>query len=494
MQRSLRLLLIGCAILGLVSQQAIAQDRISKSRLREEQRIITAHNREARKDLDRAKVDLNGNRMRTAEIILNRTEVSLSKAGGLLDEHPVRIEKLRGLFITDRDRQKLRESFEKIDAVYLDIEREYYSMIDEIGGSTFRRARIELLKHIESFLPDLEEADPALAAEFTQLLAEYERAVEAGDEAGARAAFEKLVDLIDANKSTLDSIGASIGDTSKYREVTEINIDSMIQKLSPAYQAEVANLKGMIGSISDPLKQEEANQLLNDYVQALLAGDTAAAAKAKAKLEALLADAPPPAPAPAPTPAPTTAVPAPQLPAPTVPEPAPQPAAPFKTTPEGIQVLDPTTGKALYNGQTFREGENRLPQVEYTGGTGKRITKEYDVVVVIDSAAGKFDAYQENDKIWSLDIKEDPSQRRVDATLITVWELIDGTSAASGVTISGWKAVAPDGSTIRESSEKTFTVEFSSAGNYKILVFGTTAKGNPFEIGREYQVDDGLFF
>ena len=237
------------------------------------------------------------------------------------------------------------------------------------------------------------------------------------------------------------------------------------------------------------MKQEEAQKLLNDYVQAIIAGDMEAAAKAKEKLQQLMGDTPA-------VPVTTTTT---STPAPVPPVTAPTPVttttpSPFKTTSDGgIQIIG-ESGQPLYNGQSFREGENRLPQVEYTGGNGKRITKEYDVVVVIDSAAGKFDAYQENSKIWSLEIKEDPSKRRVDATVITAWQLFDGTSIASGLSISGWKAVAPNGSVLRESTDSVFTVEFAEAGVYKIIVTGTTAKGNPFEVGREYRVDDGLFF
>ena len=489
MQASLRLFIVVSAVLGLILP-ASAQDRITKSRLKEEQRIIAAHTREARKDLDRAKVDLNGGRMRTAEIVLDRTEVSLSKAGGLLEEHPVRIEKLRGLFVGEKDRVQLRASFDKLDNVYLDIEREYFTMIEELGGSTFRKARIELLKHIEGFLPDLEEVDPELAAKFSSLLEQYKRAVEAGDEEGARRIFEEMVDLVESSVETLDKIGAGIDDVLKFREVTAQNMDAMIAELSPAYQSEIQGMKAAIAGITDPMIQEQAKQLLNDYVQAILAGDMEAAAKAKAKLQELLGGTPPV------TTTTTTSVPTttPTVTTPTVTTPTVTTPSPFKTTSDGgIQIIG-ESGRPLYNGQSFREGENRLPQVEYTGGNGKRITKEYDVVVMIDSAAGKFDAYQENSKIWLLEIKEDPSKRRVDATVITAWQLFDGTAVASGLSISGWKAVAPSGTVLRESTGAVFTVEFAEAGVYKIIVTGTTSKGNPFEVGREYRVDDGLFF
>lgn len=464
-------------MLGFLASLANAQqdpvNRVSKGGLKEEQRIIAVHLREARKDLDRAKVDLNGNRNRTAEVVIARTEISISKAGGLLEEHPIRIERLKGLFVGETDREELREEFDKLDNTYLNLEREFYTMVDEIGGGATRRSRMEFLKLISSAIPALQESNPSLAKQFEALMSEYEGCLKAGDKECARAKLEELLALYESKKSEIAAETGKQVSTDNVISTEPSDWPAIISQLESGKQSEAQGLLSGVQSIADPDKRLEAEKLYGDYLHALQNGNTAKAAELKGKIEAL------------------TGVP--------ISAPAPPTVVESKKTPRvehkgGMITFIDAKGRPIYSAEANKitTGMNTIPQAEYAGEIGKRITKEFDILLNYDATSQSFTANQENLKIWSLEVTEDPSQRILDTTLITVFELHDGGSVGDDYAVESWVMQDDQGNTIREGSGQTFKVEFAEPGTYRILARGRTLRDNNFEIGREYPIAEGI--
>ena len=495
MNSSLRFLVSSLAVILLGLPSINAQERISKSKLREEQRIISVHVREARKDLDRAKLDLNGGRNKTAEIVLNRTEVSLSKAGGLLEEHPVRIEKLKGLFVGEKDRVELRGGFEKLDVAYLDLEREYYTMIDELGGGLFRKARLDFLKRLEGFLPDLEELNPELAAKLKEALEKFRRAAEIGDEAGMRAAMAEIMGIVNSERDFLESNGFAVGDTKAIEEVSADNYEEIVAEFAPDRQAFYDDLIAKAMQIKDPAEREKALELIRDMIYAERNGNMSELAKIQQEVSALVSSVgasstPPQTPVTTQVPVNTPPIQAPVTTPPVVTPPQDPPAV---KNPDGSYALPPSAtqlGKQ-FGLSSLQAGDN--PPIVVPGYSNNRLTKEVVIIINFDPSTNDVNVRQEDEKIWSLSVTEDASKRSFNTTLFTVWKLFDGQSVASGVKISGWKAVSSDGAIINTSSDAEFSVEFEKAGTYKIIVSGTTDRGSSFEIGRDYTVSEELF-
>lgn len=473
-------LLSALAVLTFVvaPQFASAQSttpRISHAGLKEEQRIIGVHIREARKDLDRAKVDLNGNRMRTAEVVIARTEVSLSKAGGLLEEHPVRIEKLKGIFIGEGTREELRKNYDKLDNEYNNIEREFYTMVEEVGGGASRRSRMEFLKLISSAIPELEESNKELAAEMEKLLSAYEACLKAGDNDCAREKLEQLRDLYESHKDEITSVTGKQVVTDNIIATQPQDWPKIIAALKPGDQQIAQNLMVIAQGIADPDKRLEAEKLYADYLYALQQGDAAKAAEIEKRIKELAGA--------------NVAV------STTTPAPAPASNEPPRVVVNAgkITFLD-AQGRPMFSADegTIVAGKNTLPQAEYAGGVNKRLTKEFDIIIDYNPTTKSFKADQANVKIWSLEVAEDSSQRLLDATLITAFELQDGGSVGSDYSVDSWVMTDENGNVLREGAGSTFRVEFSAAGTYRIFARGRTARGNSFEIGREYPIAEGI--
>ena len=460
--------------LAAQSQSQTSTPRISKGGLKEEQRIIGVHVREARKDLDRAKMDLNGNRMRTAEVVIARTEVSLSKAGGLLEEHPVRIEKLKGLFVGESDRVDLRKSYDKLDNEYSNLEREFYTMVDEIGGGASRRSRMDFLKLISSAIPDLQETNKELATEMESLLSAYEACLKAGDNDCAREKLEALRDLYEKNKDTITKVIGKQVKTDNILATEPKDWPKIISNLKSADQKSAQDLLTIVQNISNPDDRLEAEKLYGDYLYALQQGDTAKAAQLEKRIRELAGAAA--------TPANNASAPS-------------NAAAKSRVVQDGNKTtfLD-MQGRPIISvdSETIRDGKNTLPQAEYAGGLGKRITKEFDIIIDYDSGSQTFSVDQGNVKIWSLEVAEDPSQRVLESTLITSFELRDGGAVGDGYTVDSWVMTDENGNTLREGSGSNFRVEFSAPGTYRVYARGKTARGNSFEIGREYPITEGI--
>lgn len=463
---------LACAFANAQSQPD-AEPRISRNGLKEEQRIISVHLREARKDLDRAKVDLNGNRTRTAEVVISRTEVSISKAGGLLEEHPVRIEKLKGLFISDAHREELREVFNELDDEYLNLEREFYTMVDEIGGGASRRSRMEFLKLISSAISELTVSDPKLGKQLEALLAEYEACLKAGDNDCATQKLKELRELYESRKSQIAEATGKQVSTENIISSTPQDWPGLIDKLASGQQAEALALMQATQAISNPDKRHEAEKLYSDYLYALQQGDTAKAAELRARIQELTGGS---------------------LPSNQAAAPAPRDDAPRVEVNNGRMTFIDANGRPIISADaaTMRDGANNLPQVEYAGGIGKRITKEYDVIIDYNSADQSFSASQGNVKIWSLEVSEDPSQRILDTSLITSFELQDAGVVGDDYAVESWLMTDQSGNTIREGSGSSFRVEFTAPGTYRIIAVGRTLRGNDFEIGREYPIAEGI--
>lgn len=474
--RLVQLLLALCLpLLALNAQEEPSSEpdpepRITKRSLDEEQRIIEVHLREARKDLDRAKLDINGGRLRTAGVILARTEVSVSEAGGLLEAHPVRIEKLRGLFVGESAREALRETFEELDHEYLNLEREFFTMIDEVGGSSSSRDRLAFLKLLAAAMPTLKSSDAQLASQFEQLLNEYVACLEAGDDDCARNKLQALRELYESRKSEVtEATGRQVA-TDNIIQMGSQDWPAIVRSLPSEAAAAANELQTVLQRISDPSKRANAEALYTEYLQALQRGDTAKARELESRIRAL-------APQPSPSPSPVSE----------------QSSNTVVVNAGKITFLD-ANGRPIVSADenTIRAGKNTVPQAEYAGGLGKRLTKEFDIIIDYDPSTQSFQAEQANVKIWSLEVAEIPSERSLDATLITSFELKNDGRVGSDYTVENWSMVDESGTVLREGSGSAFRVEFSRPGTYRIFAKGTTERDNAFEIGREYPIAESI--
>lgn len=332
---------------------------------------------------------------------------------------------------------------------------------------------MEFLKLISAAIPALAESNPALAKKFEALLSEYEACLKAGDKDCARAKLEELLALYDSKKSEIAAETGKQVSTENVISTQPSDWPEIITKLDANSRAEAQSLLSSVQALSDPDKRLEAEKLYADYLHALQNGDTSKANDLKAKIQAL------------------TGVPATQS--------APTAQQDPKKTPRvehkgGMITFIDAKGRPIYSAEANKitTGMNTIPQAEYAGEVGKRITKEFDILLNYDAASQSFTANQDNLKIWSLEVTEDPSQRILDTTLITVFELRDGGSAGDDYAVESWVMQDEQGNTIREGSGQTFKVEFAEPGTYRILARGRTLRDNDFEIGREYPIAEGI--
>lgn len=175
-----------------IASSVFAQDEFNRNELDQEQRLVEAHLREARKEIDRSVGRINASLTNTALLTIFRADEDLSRAEGILSFHPQHIEKLvRSLFYDEeRVRSEFREKYDVIDASYDEIEKEFWVLVDEfdrVTGRTGNRSLRAMLQRLDELraIRDDENASAEERAAAAEALRNHDALIASGDGEGA---------------------------------------------------------------------------------------------------------------------------------------------------------------------------------------------------------------------------------------------------------------------------------------------------------------------
>lgn len=499
-------------ILALLVNPLVAGS-YGKGQLQEEQRIIGSYIHEADKNVERAVSRIRASLPDTARLSVFRAVRDMSRAEGIMQNHPRHIQELASsIFLDERKvRAELQESYDKLDNKFSELENDLYTLIDEFdrnmgltGKSNSLRNQVNRYRTLYKASTD-ETRSQAERDEAAAKIDDIQKAIDSGDEKEVARQAE-LID--DKGGSTGGSTGGTTGGNG-----VGINDQTSTSGTSGGTMGGNSSTGGTPGvststetpagatspvSVTTTTSQtpDGGTKTVKDYEvytdkdgnQVKLTQETVVNPDGSKSV--------------------TTRK---HITNPTTGEECDEISV-QKFDPQGRPVGGPASqveckganGKVTIkvttaDGRVYALGDGSSPvdsRATYAGGEGNLLLSEaeYELTYSRDDS-GRITNVEERpgrQRDWDFRVGEDEAERIFSddfAQMTTVLRFGDA-KGKKNFTITGWKVMAPDGSMLFQAGgENEVKVTFPATGEYTVEVRGMTDWSAPFRISQPLQIN-----